>query len=72
MLDTVTTSREVRSALQNARIITATLPGFVPGEMSPYPMVVCVTTVNQMDSKKESKSGYFCILKYGFSKMRMR
>ena len=51
MLETVTTRREVSKTLQKARMMTMILPNFVPGDISPYPIVEKVTVVNQIDSK---------------------
>ena len=72
MLETVTTRSEVSNTLQKASTITTNFPKLVPGEMSPYPMVEKVTTVNHIDSKYESKESAPLDLKYGFSKMRIR
>ena len=57
MLDTVTTRRDRRTAPQKASKIVVNLPGYVPGPISPYPMVVSVMTVNQMALKKLSNTG---------------
>ena len=51
MLETVTTSSDVSKTLQKAKTITIIWPNFVPGDMSPYPIVEKVMVVNQIDSK---------------------
>jgi len=47
MLETMTTTRERRSAPQKANIIVKNRPGYETGDISPYPIVVRVITVNQ-------------------------
>ena len=44
----------MKIAPQKARRIVIILPGIVPGETSPYPIVVRVTTVNQIALKYET------------------
>ena len=42
---------------QNASKIVSSMPGCVPGEISPYPIVVSVMTVNHIALKKLSNTG---------------
>lgn len=51
MLESTTTSRAIRSEPQKANMMVHTFPGVVIGEKSPYPMVVRVMTVNQIELK---------------------
>jgi len=57
MLDTVTTRRESNKAPQKASKIVRVIPGYVPGPISPYPIVVSVITVNHIALKKLSNTG---------------
>ena len=57
-LETITTVNERRRAPQKARIIVIKRPGGETGDISPYPIVVRVITVNQHALKYESKTGY--------------
>lgn len=44
----------MKIAPQKASKIVMNLPGMVPGDTSPYPMVVSVTTVNHIALKKDT------------------
>ena len=72
MLVITTTSNESSSAPQNAKSIVITFPGTVPGEISPYPIVVSVMTVNQTALKYESKTSSLWCRKYSISKILTR
>ena len=51
IVDSTSTSKAIRSAPQKARMMVVNFPGYVSGEISPYPMVVMVITVNQTELK---------------------
>lgn len=48
-----TTKEDIRRAPQKANIMVTNFPGGVTGEISPYPIVVSVITVNQIELKYE-------------------
>ena len=57
ILETVTTNKARSRAPQRANTIVMDLPITVHGDMSPYPIVVIVMTVNQIELKKLSNTG---------------